>query len=106
MTTTKASAAMWAVCFVVATATAPVLARAEAPPPQLCCNPLQLIPCLSSLVIGSTPTSRCCGGLNLEQRCLCGYMSNPLLKTYYTGYFTRVVQMLAHCQIPYPICLN
>ncbi|KAK4797682.1 hypothetical protein SAY86_030008 [Trapa natans] len=98
----KAWAVMLAVCFVVA----PALARAAAPPPRLCCDPLQLVPCVPSLIYASTPTSQCCSGLEQEQSCLCGYISNPLLQTYYTIYYTRIVQMVSSCQIPYPACLT
>ncbi|GMI74622.1 Tracheary Element Differentiation-related 4 [Hibiscus trionum] len=66
------------------------------------CDPQQLSPCISALTSRAAPSTACCGRLNEQRPCLCGYIRNPTLKQFVGNPNTR--RIASTCRVPYPRC--
>ncbi|KAL0797474.1 hypothetical protein Bca101_052648 [Brassica carinata] len=69
---------------------------------KVACIPTELMSCIPALQTGSQPPAECCGKLNDQVSCLCGYIQNPLFSQYVTS--ENAHKTLASCGIPYPTC--
>ncbi|ESQ47250.1 hypothetical protein EUTSA_v10028232mg [Eutrema salsugineum] len=66
------------------------------------CVATELSPCLPAVTLGGTPTVDCCGKLNEQKPCLCGYIKNPAYSMYITS--PNAHKVFTACNVPYPSC--
>ncbi|KAK7266424.1 hypothetical protein RIF29_19068 [Crotalaria pallida] len=66
------------------------------------CNPMELSPCLGSILSSSPPSTTCCQKVNEQRPCLCGYIKNPNLGQFVNSPGARIVA--SSCGVPFPTC--
>ncbi|KGN63840.1 non-specific lipid-transfer protein 2 [Cucumis sativus] len=66
------------------------------------CNPMQLSSCMNSIISGAPPSTQCCSKIKEQKPCLCGYLKNPILKSFVSSPNARKVAN--DCGTPFPNC--
>ncbi|GJS12092.1 RNA-directed DNA polymerase, eukaryota [Tanacetum coccineum] len=78
------------------------LVVADKPRVKVSCNPTQLMPCVSPIMLGTPPAGKCCSRLKEQEPCMCKYIKDPSLAKYVQSPGAKKVAKT--CGIPTPNC--
>ncbi|KAK4804376.1 hypothetical protein SAY86_004193 [Trapa natans] len=68
------------------------------------CDVQQLVPCLPVMTKGTDPSAVCCRALKEQQLCMCKYMKDERLKSYFSNPIAPKVA--ASCGTPWPLAVK
>ncbi|PWA36482.1 hypothetical protein CTI12_AA599830 [Artemisia annua] len=76
----------------------------DKPSIKVSCNPTQLMPCVSPIMLGTPPAAKCCSRLKEQEPCMCGYIKDPSFAKYVESPGAKKVAKT--CGVPVPNCIS